>query len=288
MPRGARRPREELSRLAQLLSELRTRTGMRQKELADRLGRTQTDVSRYEGDRGVPDVATVRKIADLCKATPGERTELIDMVTTLEPRLEDSRLVMQRGKNLHVQRRTREIEKGCRLVRAYQPGQVLGQLQTAGYARAVFTQPRASRPKSAASPDALTVERNERYRQLTESVIPRWVLIQTEGALNWATGSPEIMAAQMRRIVEASLLPHVQVGIIPSRTFSPVIANHGFHLYDSRGVALGTRNATALSTDPQDVAEYVDLFGHLEDLAVWQDAARDVIGAVEAAYQSLV
>lgn len=288
MARGARKPPEELSALAQLLLRLRARKGLTQKAAAASLGITQSAVSRYEGDALVPDADTAAAMARFYGATPAEERELIRLVKVLEPRLEDSRLVMQRGNNLHLQRRIRELEKDCRAVRAYQPGMVLGQLQTPEYARAVFTQPRASRPKSSASPDALTVERNDRYRQLVEDTGRRWTLILTEGALNWATGSPQIMVDQMDRIAAASRLGHVRVGIIPARTFSPVFANHGFHLYDRRGVILATRNATALSTDPRDVAEYEDLFGHLESVAVWQDEARAVLEQVAGAYRSLV
>lgn len=286
MARARRKAKEELGELSRLLLELRERSGLLQNQVRQQLDVSQRTVSRWESDAATPDVATARKLAQLYKAaTPDERRRLIELVTTLEPARMDSRLIMQRGKNLHFQDRVREIERSCALVRAYQPGMILGQLQTPAYARAVFTAPRPSRPALADSPDALTVSRAGRYRQLTEDTRRRWVLIQTEGALNWAIGSGEDMAAQMDQIAQASSLPHVRVGIIPSRTPSQVFAPHGFHIYDSRAVSIGTRTATALTNDRHDLDDYEYLFGQLEQLAVYGDEARAILARTAKRYK---
>ena len=54
---------------------------------------------------------------------------------------------------------------------------------------------------------------------------------------------------------------------------------HGFSLYDSRAVMIGTRVATAFLTDSADVAEHEKLFGELEALADWGGAAREHLGS---------
>jgi transcriptional regulator with XRE-family HTH domain len=287
MTRGKRKSREELSELARLLLDLRERARLTQPDAAEAAGISQSKLSRAETDRGIPDIGTVRALAGVYQASPAELRKLIELVSVMQPARLDSRLVMQRGENLSFQQRVRSIERSCALVRAYQPGMVLGMLQTQAYARAIFTAPRSSRPARSDSPENLAAERASRYQQLVADQHRFWTLIHTEGALNWHVGSPQIMVEQMERLIEASQLPHVRVGIIPARTRARVFAQHGFHLYDRRAVHIGTKTATALSTDSHDIAEYEALFEELERIAVFDDPARQVINAVADAYRGM-
>ncbi len=287
MARGERKSRDSLDPLSRLFLDLREREGLKQPEAAEAAGITQSMLSRIETGRKVPDVATTRTLAALYHATPDERTRLIDLTSTLADQRLDSRLVMQRGKNLHFQQRVHEIEQSSALVRSYQPGMILGMLQTAAYAHAVFTAPRPSRPARSDSPEELTATRTSRYRQLADDGKRFWTLIQTEGALDWHAGSPEVMAEQLDQLAEAAALPHVRLGIIPARTRSRVFASHGFHLYDSRAVHIGTRTATALSTDRRDVEDYEALFGELEQLAVFGEEAAAIAGRIADEYRNL-
>ena len=62
---------------------------------------------------------------------------------------------------------------------------------------------------------------------------------------------------------------------------------HGFSIYDSRAVIVGTRVATAFLTDSQDVAEHEKLFAELEALADWDAAAREHLGRIAADFRAL-
>lgn len=107
----------------------------------------------------------------------------------------------------------------------------------------------------------------------------------TEAALNWHVGSPDLMAEQMEHLIGASRLANVRLGIIPTRTRARVFAPHGFDMYDSRGVCIGTKTATALTAEPGDIADYDALFTELERMAVYDDV-RVLIARVAEEYQA--
>ncbi|MHA6621981.1 helix-turn-helix domain-containing protein [Pseudonocardia sp. DLS-67] len=287
MARGKRKARAELDELSRLLLDLRERAGLIQPDAAKRADITQSKLSRAETGRGVPDIDTARRLALLYKATPEEQRRLIELVTVMKPARLDSRLIMQRGKNLRFQARVSEVEQSSALIRAYQPHMILGALQTPGYALEVFTahNARPSSPADADPPADLAAVRATRYRQIADEEHRRWRLIMTEAALNWYVGSPTLMAEQMEHLIEASRLPNVRLGIIPTRARARVFAPHGFDMYDSRGVCIGTKTATALTTEPGDVADYDALFTELEKMAVYDDDVRTLISRAAGEYR---
>jgi len=81
--------------------------------------------------------------------------------------------------------------------------------------------------------------------------------------------------------------PGTRVGIIPWTKPAGVFPLHGFSIYDSRAVMVGTRVATAFLTDSDDVVEHEKLFGELEALADWDEVSREHLGRIAADYRSL-
>lgn len=245
-------------------------------------------LSRAETGRGVPTAEVTRALGQLYGATAQEQERLTALAAVMKPARMDSRLIMQRGKNLKFQARVSEIERSCALVRAFQPHMILGAVQTPAYALAVFTA-NAARPSASAevdSPADLAASRAQRYRQLAEDQYRSWVLVMSEAALNWLAGTPSVMAEQMDQLIEASTLPNVRLGIIPFRTPARVFAPHGFDMYDSRGVCIGTKTATALSTEPRDIADYDVLFDELRRMAVFGDDVRELLRSTAESYRA--
>ena len=60
-------------------------------------------------------------------------------------------------------------------------------------------------------------------------------------------------------IAAAARLPNVRIGIVPWGTRAQVFPLHGWDLHDRRAVIYGTADATAVLTEPRDVARYVML-----------------------------
>jgi transcriptional regulator with XRE-family HTH domain len=290
MPRGKRKSRDKLSELAGLFLDLRERAELKQEDAAKLAGITQSKLSRAESDRGIPDVDTTRILAQLYKATPGERKRLIELVELMKPARMDSRLIMHRGRNLRLQEEFLEAERTSPLVRSYSPYMIVGVLQVPGYALNVFTasNARPSAPKKTDSPGELAETRKGRYRNMVGAVGRRYVLIMAEAALDTHVNSPKLMIDQMERLIEASHIPHVRLGIIPRRAPIRSFAPHSFDIYDYRSVVIGTKTATARTTNENDIRDYDALFDDLEQIAVYDAAARALIEQAAAEYRDML
>ncbi len=113
------------------------------------------------------------------------------------------------------------------------------------------------------------------------------MLIQAEGALDWCVRDPALMAEQISHVAEVSQLLNVRVGLILRRTPAAVLAPHGFHIFDSRAVQIGTKTATALIDDPGDIATYEALFNELECMAAFEEEARTELNRIADEYRAL-
>jgi hypothetical protein len=172
------------------------------------------------------------------------------------------------------------LEEQSEHVATFQPTIVPGLLQTADYMRAVF-----STGLAGAELEDAVAARLDRQRRLTDPA-RRFTQIITEGALLWCLGSHEVMAEQMDRIIEVSLLPNVQLGVIPGMTPAQVLPLHGFDVYDERAAIVATIAATALMTDPQDVEAHTKMLEQLSEVAVYGDQARAVLVRLRDGYQA--
>jgi transcriptional regulator with XRE-family HTH domain len=269
--------------LSATLRDLRTAAGLSSREAARRLGTSQRRISNLETGRFVPREDEARALARLYRATPDVRRQLLQVVGDLRaaPRATRARVIMSRGA-WRMQQRIARIEEASARLRAFHCAIVLGLVQTPAYARAVFAD------GGDITGDALercVAERMARQRILDSG--RDITLLMTEGALRWQAVGPAVMAEQLERVAEVSQQPGVRVGVIPWTTPVSVFPLHGFSIYDSRAVIIGTRVATAFVTDPQDVAEHEKLWGELEALAAWDAAARDHLGRIAADFRSL-
>jgi transcriptional regulator with XRE-family HTH domain len=251
---GRRGPEE----LAELLRSLRTAAGLSQPEVARRTGLSQAKLSRVENGRSVLSADEALELAALYQADPDHREQLLRLAAEVEAGYLDARTVIQRGTTARLQERFAALEAGAATVRSFQPGMVLGVLQTTAYAAAVF---------GTAEDDPLVVGRAERSRRLLAEPGRRWVLVQAEGALRWLVHSPGLMAAQVRRIAEIAEEPHVEFGLIRWQTPVDVFPSTGFHLYDSSTAVVGTAVGSAFLQDEASLQVYWTQFDRLVELA---------------------
>lgn len=270
--------RDELSHS---LKTLRTAAGMKQIPAAAAVGISQPGLSRIERGSLVPAPETVAALARVYGADPDTTARLVELATAIRPEHLDSRIVMQRGLN-HFQERVEKIERSSALIRAYQPNIILGMLQTPAYAQVVFNS-RGRTTQQAADGVAARLARQNALADTGRE----WTLIQTEGALDWCVGDAALMAEQIDHITQISRSPTVRVGLIIRRTQAAVLAPHGFHIFDSRAVQIGTKTATALTDDPGDLATYETLFSELEHMAVFGDEARAQLQRIADEYRAL-
>lgn len=267
---------DELSRS---LRELRETAGLAQIPAAEAAGTSQAGLSRFERGRSLPSPELVRTLAGVYGATAAETARLVELAEAIRPEHLNSRVIMQRGLN-HFQQRLATIEASSRLVRSFHPAAILGTLQTRAFVTHVF-----GRAGGDLDDNAKSTATRIGAQSLLDDLDRQWVLIQTEGALDWCYGSAAIMAEQLDHMVEVSRRPNVTLGIIPHRTPATVQPLHGFHIFDERAVHFGTSSGAALIGDQADIEEYVAKFNLLAELAVYGDQARELLTRIADEYR---
>ena len=230
--------------LSVTLRDLRKAVGLSGMEAARRLGTSQRRISNIETGRFVPREDEIRALATLYEASPAVRRQLVDAIRALRAGAPRARVVMARGA-WRMQRRIAEVEATSARIRVFHCSIVVGLLHTPAYARAVFSD---GGDITGEDLERCVAERIDRQRILDSG--RDITLLMTEGALRWQASGPSVMAKQLDHIAEASQRPGVRVGVIPWTTPVGVFPLHGFSVYDSRAVIVGTRVATAFLDRP--------------------------------------
>jgi transcriptional regulator with XRE-family HTH domain len=104
------------------------------------------------------------------------------------------------------------LEGAASLIRSYEPHFVPGLLQTENYTRAVMRSGAIGQTR----PDDIDRHvdlRMQRQHLLTREDAPRLWVVMEETALRRPVGGPEVMRAQVDRLLEAMQLPHVTLQI---------------------------------------------------------------------------
>lgn len=294
MPSRTRRDNARGTPLSRALSALRDRADLNQTQVADAAGLQQSLVSRFESARSIPDSETLPPLLDALHAKPEDRRHIVELIRKERARKPESlptRVILERGA-ASFQQRVYDLEDGAQLVRSFHPTTILGVLQSEAYITAVF--------KGQVSDDELprTVARRlERHRLLLNGSDRRWVLLQTEGALQWNFAGAEAMAQQMDSIAEVvGANEHIQVGVIPAMRHTPAQPMHGFHIYDFDEIRyrrdlrmglVGTHSGTAILGEKAVNEDYVPRFEQLEQLAVYGAEARAILIKVADRYREM-
>jgi transcriptional regulator with XRE-family HTH domain len=272
---------DDRARLARELRDLRSAVGLGGIEVARRTGISQSKISKIENGLLRPSPADVAALGRVY-GTPRQQLDgLVQLAESLRSELiEPRRVTLSRGAQ-NMQRRIRQLEASATLLRSFQPCMVIGLLQTVAYARLVFGVSSAGDGL-----DKAVTARMERQAALRNERTQA-VLIMTEGALRWQAGSPKVMIEQLEAISLATKLPNAQVGIVPYSVSMTVFPRHGFHLYDSDAVIIGTETGTATIVDQADIAHYERLFDRVAAAACFGDEARAALSRIADDYRQL-
>jgi Domain of unknown function (DUF5753) len=229
----------------------------------------------------VPRDDEIGSLADLYGADRATRRQLAQAARDLRDTPAPVRAVITRGA-WRMQRRIAGVEAASARLRVFHGMLVPGLAQTPAYARQVLA---AGGDITGADLDRSVTERIARQAVLNSERDITILLI--EGALRWQAASPVVMAEQLAHLDEIADRPRVRVGIIGWTTPARVFPLHGFSVYDSRMVIVGTRAGTAFLTDAQDVADHEKLFAELEALADFGAEAQKHISRIGGEYRSL-
>jgi transcriptional regulator with XRE-family HTH domain len=269
---GARR------QLGSKLLELRRQAGLSGADLARLLSTNQPRISRIETGRSVPSVDDVRAWAEATHATPEQVAELGDLVRRLATETTSWRILHRLGLTQR-QREIAELEREATAISTFQPTMVPGLLQVAEYARRVMAQ---GNPSSQADLAGAVAQRLERQTILYDQS-KRLEFIITEGGLRWRPGPPELMAAQLDRLISVASLPNVSLGVLLFDQEAPDAYLHPFVIFeldDDALVTVETLSAELQVNEPQEIEVYRRTLERYRGAALWGEEAIAAIRAL--------
>lgn len=217
--------------LGRELRKLRLMAGMSGTELAQRLGITQTRVSRVETAAYRPDAAVVRSWLSVTGASAEVCDELLKLAGAAQVEAKTWRAVF-RGSMAGRQQALVAQDAVAARVRHFQPFMPPGFTHTRAYAEAAL---RAMAPNPQTADVAAAVEaRLARGERLRSSQSPPYAAIVTELALRWRPVgmTTEQIREQLRQVVDVIERSAVDLRVIPADAPMVQAPMSAFVLYD--------------------------------------------------------
>ncbi|MDA8371980.1 MAG: helix-turn-helix transcriptional regulator [Nocardiopsaceae bacterium] len=256
--------------LGRRLRELRNSAGLTGTQLAERLAWSQPKVSKIETGRQTPSVAEVTAWAQACGNT-GTAADLISRLNALESMWVEWKRQLHGGLD-GIQSRLASDEERVRLFRVFEPMIIPGLLQTPGYAHAVLES--VNRKNGSASSVGDAVEQRMRRQGVLYRRDKRFRFLVSEAAVCHRRGDRGVMMGQIDRLITASGLPNVSLGIIPFDASPPYLPLHGFWIQDDASVIIETISAELTLTHQSEVEQYLHVFQMASSGARFNGEAR--------------
>jgi len=266
-------------RLAAELRLLRDLSGVTGRELAGRIGISQSKVSRIESGTVLPSVTEVKDWARTVGAPDETERLLATLAEAARSEVETWQDALEGRPQL--QDEIREREAAAVHARTFQPAVVPGLLQTAAYAQRVFTMAKENVPQTSVA--AAVAARLDRQLALHEEG-KTFDFLVTEAALRWRPGPPRLMVAQYDRLAQVSTLDNISLGIIPFSVQAGTFYAHGFAIYDDEPpfVLVEVDHAWLTVTAVDDVALYQKRWSMLRKAAMFGEEGRAFLGRLGA------
>lgn len=238
------------------LRVLREAAGIRQTEMAARVGISQGRISRLELETQTPTVDLVTRYLDALAAPADVRRDILDQLAEHRVEVALLRRLHRVGLRQH-QHRYGTMERSAKEIREWHQHLVPGLLQTPDYTRAMC---RAWDVPGLVDVEGIVTGRAERQEVLRD-LSKRFSLLFGETALRTRDVPPEVMHEQLDRILLTSVMSHVEVGVVPLTVMVPSAT--GFLLLDDQSVVVGLDTREVVIREPEEVARYVDIFERL-------------------------
>jgi transcriptional regulator with XRE-family HTH domain len=265
-------------RLAAELRRLRDLAGVSGRDLAQRIGISQSKVSRVESGAVVPSLPEVTawgKELGVSVETQGRLTAFVEAAYN---EVHPWGSVLSRGS---LQESVQDQESTATRISVFQPSLVPGLLQTAEYARRVIAM--FHRQYSEAEPAAEIASRLHRQLALYETD-RHFDFLVTEAALRWRPGSVRLQLAQLDRIASIGTLENVSIGLIPLSVEATTLTTHGFVLYEGEEqdtwVDVETIHAAMKVSAPEHMEIYRARWSLLRQMALFDEDAREFLSRI--------
>ncbi|MGV9302766.1 helix-turn-helix domain-containing protein [Nonomuraea sp. NPDC003727] len=255
------------------LRDLRRDAGLTGRQLAAACRWVPSKVSKIELGKQVPTEDDIREWCLSCRF-PSEIADLIAAVRSIDAQYMDWRRSLKTGTRRRQRANIDAYEKST-LIRAWEPTVIPGLLQTAAYARGIL----ATVVDFHGIPDDIEegVQARMEAQRAFDRPQRRFLFLLGEAALHTSVGERATMAEQLDRLIEASRVPRISLGIVPLAAPYTVPRNNAFTIYDSRMVTVATYTAELTLQQRHEVSIYEKAFDRLLALAVHGEAARRLI-----------
>lgn len=266
------------------LRRLREGAGLSGRDLAERIGISQSKVSRIESGTGMPSSDEVMRWAAAVKASDDTRQTLVDLVQAALTEVQTWRTVLA---HRHIQGDIQKLEHSAQRILTFQCSLVPGLLQTAEYAKRVLSLFHPAYAEGRIS--TVLAARLDRQLVLYDEA-KRFEFLITEAALRWRPGPPRVLLAQLDRIASLSTLENVSIGLIPLGVEAKVSTAHPFVMLgaDPREVeedhntvvTVETVHANLVVQGAENVSLYRIRWSLLREMAIFDDEARAFLSRV--------
>jgi transcriptional regulator with XRE-family HTH domain len=249
-----------------MLRSLRLTTGLTAEDVAQRLGFSRSKLSRLENGRRGASQVVILQLCHLYQVGEEQRLHLSELAAEGKQRMHRPSFSLPHY-DYYI-----GLEAEAATIYDYGLAIVPGLLQTSEYARAIV---------SIGVPEQEQRIVNERVRSriarqqlLRSEGAPEFEVILDESVLHRVVGGPEVMAGQLRRLLEASELPNVTIRVVP---FDAGTVPAGVNKFVILRFALPSIADIVLiedltsnrwREDPGEVATYILTFQTLTDLSV--------------------
>lgn len=263
--------------LASRLQEIRLDAGLSARALSAAAGWHEAKTSRIEHAKQQPSESDLRAWCYVC-SSPKLIPELIAQLRAVTSMWLDWRRAERSGMK-HLNTAVRDLYERTKQYRSYCQSMIPGLLQTPEYTTAVLASLRDRRQVPVDDVATAVAERMDRQHILYEGD-HRFAFVLEEAALRYQVGGPDVLAGQLRHLLEVMRLPSVSLGIIPStvdRSWHWPVED--FYLFDAAQANVELVSGFLTITQPIEVAMYADSFAALAKLAVLGSDARCLITA---------
>lgn len=223
--------------LATRLRAMLEASGMTGKAFAAASGLSQSKVSNFRLGQRVPSSDDIAKWANAC----GRGEEIKELQALADAVTAEHKSWKQQLRGGHAALQDKilaPLDETATRIRVFQPSTVPGPLQTAGYARAVFTEQIELRDLPGDDLEASVAKRLER-QPLLYAPGKSWEFLLDEAVLVRDVFGPDVHLPQLDRLQSLIGLPNVHLGVVPFRHQSTVSPLHAFTLFDDVGVSEG-------------------------------------------------
>ena len=255
------------------LKQLRTEAGLNGKELATRLGWQQPKISKLETGKQTPTLADLEawaKGTGQPDAIPELRGRLHGLESTYRPWDRQLTAGWRAVQDIHS-----AMHAHARLIHAFNASTIPSILQTPDYAHSVFRQHAELHGVTRdldAGVDARMRWQDNLYTGRTQYHVLMW-----EAALHVRICSPEVLVAQLDRLISAQGLRAVQLGIIPLAAEVHLPPSHDFYIFDEQRVIADAWHTEMWLNTAEEARLYRRIWDRLNKAAVYRHDAHKLL-----------